>query len=145
MIWKSSLFNLDLLCHLELDLLLWLNFHLILLLGRIWPTTVFEGKTLKFFTLAQTWGVWLYWTSRELFCEVGNITVTIDKGDKRWFYFSLLELVEVDGAEPRVLLQIGYFLHSLFWFFLEQLSKEVLEIIAPIFVEIGLSRFDFLK
>ena len=44
-----------------------------------------------------------------------------------------------------MLLQIGYFLHSLFWFFLEEFSEEVLEVIAPVFIEIGLSGFDFFE
>jgi hypothetical protein len=54
-------------------------------------------------------------------------------------------VLPVDAAEPGVLLEVGHVLQPGICFLLEKFTEEVLEVVAPVFVEVGFVMFDLIE
>ena len=67
-----------------------------------------------------------------------------DRHEER-FDFLLYEFVPVYAVEPRMRLDVGHMLHSLIRHFREQFIEEVFQVVAPLFVQIGLLVFDLIE
>lgn len=77
--------------------------------------------------------------------EVTKAVILPNQRDKRRFQLFLDQMLPINSAKPRMLLDVGYVLQSYFCLLLEKLPKKVFEVIAPVLVKVWFSVLNFIE